>query len=232
MKNQLFQAVLFILSSVIGYAQNDDSGSLQQIMDGSPYSVMTKSVESKEVKGSPYLYDVFFPARITGSQEKVYNVRYNAYFDEFEIKNENDQINLLNKELQNLRITFSNDQSVFISSSYLDQDNQITQGYFVEASPADQENQLLIKKTKRYSESKPARSSYEKSKPAEFEENNDAYYLRLSDGVAKEIPRNKKDLANMDPKHSEAILSFIKKNRIKTSEREDLVKLVQYLNSL
>ncbi|TXD82469.1 hypothetical protein ESY86_14600 [Subsaximicrobium wynnwilliamsii] len=232
MKNQVFQAILFILFSFVGYSQNDDTDSFQQIMDGSPYSVMTKSINSKEVKGSPYLYDIFFPAKIAGLQEKIFNVRYNAYFDEFEIKDAEDQINLVNKDLQQLTITFSNDQTVFISSSYLDQNNQITRGYFVVASPENQKNQLLIKKSKRYSESKPARSSYEKSKPAEFEENKDTYYLRLSDGVAKEIPRNKKDLANMYPKHSKAILDFIKKNRINTTEREDLVKLVKYLNSL
>ena len=96
----------------------------------------------------------------------------------------------------------------------------------------NQNIKLFTKKGVRYSQAQPAVSGYDKDKPAEFKNNNDTHFVSINGAYAYELPSKKKSIAKLFPKHSKDVLNFIKKNKIKTSREEDMMKLINYINTL
>jgi hypothetical protein len=73
--------------------------------------------------------------------------------------------------------------------------------------------------------------AYKEAEPAKFEKKADSYYIKVSKNEAKLIS-GKKDITEVFPDNSDKIEAFIKKNKTKHRNIEDLKQLVQYYNSL
>ncbi|MDG5490685.1 hypothetical protein [Psychroserpens sp. SPM9] len=226
MKSIFFTAIITLMSFNV-FAQDAARQNLT-----SPGMIYSFDMNDNSIKGTPYIVNEFMPGKISiDEQSKIYNLRYNAFNDVIEIERSNGDLEALNKDLSNVTITFTKDNKSYRAYNYIDPDtNNNMKGYFVVVS--DNKKPLLVKERIVFTEKKQAKSSYDKTKPAQYKRKSDLYFTLNSSGVAVEIPSNKKDVANLFPEHSKDILNFIKSNKIKTSKQEDLVQLLNYMSTL
>ena len=222
----------YLIFSALLFAQQDDEvGSRQQLIEGSGTALMTTAKSGGKIVGSPYRNETFETAKVSGSSQSIYNVRYNAYNDEFEVKLEDNNIKNINKNLENLTVKMINTNIIFTAIDYLNDDKK-ERGFFILLNSDPNKIQLYKKVSKRFVEEKPARSSYDKGKPAEFKENNVRYFINTDSAYPEEIPRNKKDFVKLFPSHTKEIANFIKAHNIKTNNDQDLIKVINYISTL
>lgn len=227
MKHFLFtiSALLFFSLSV----QSQDLVNTQTLVSsGLIYSF---DASDKSIKGSPYLNDTFAPAQVSASKELLM-IKYNLVSDEMEVKSDKDGIYALNKNFTNLTVTFTNNNATYQIFNFINDDNLLDNGFFMVLSNPSSNIKLLLKQTKKFVEREESKSSYQEGKPAHFKTLKDKYYIVVGEQNAVELPKNKKHIAQLFPDFGDDILSFIKKNKIRTSNKEDLIKLVDYINGL
>ncbi|WP_298904497.1 hypothetical protein [uncultured Psychroserpens sp.] len=229
MIKSIFLTTMALMLSLSATAQDPARQNLT-----SPGLIYAFDLNDNSIIGTPYIENDFMPGKISADKDgKLFSLRYNAFSDVMEIKKDNNDIEALNKDLLNVTITFSKGNKAYRAYNYVDSDTKNgKRGYFVVLSDASSKKPLLAKEVIKFTEKKKASSSYAKTKPAQYKRKDDVYYTLNDKGIAIKIPSKKKDIAKAFPKHSKAILDFIKSNKIKTSKKEDLMKLVDYINTL
>ncbi len=220
---------LFALNS---HSQSITNGVIQDGVNSNLQGLFkTVEYDLRDIEGSPYINKVFTAAEISTQKKTLFALRYNAYNDQFEVKGDDKKTYLLNKLKKDFIIKFNSTNKSYKAFSYIKDDNFLT-GYFVILSNIKSKISLLKKERIMFVESKVGVTSYQEDKPAHFKRVNDKYFLKIEDNPAKILPKNKKDIAKIFPEHSKEILSFIKKNKIKTSKEADLIKLASFINTL
>ena len=186
-----------------------------------------------EAQGSPYINDSFMPVRIQlGDEAKIYIGRYNAYKGDMEIKVDGKAKPIaLDITKQDYTIIFVNTKVTYKVYNYLNDKNNSQRGFLVDVKINDNAS-LLRKESIKFVQATAAQSSYQKDTPAQFKRLKDAYYIKYKDNAIVEMPKKKKEIAAMFPEKSKEILKFIKSEKIKTSKEKDLIKLVDYINSI
>ncbi len=214
-----------------GYSQNLDQVQPSFIKSGLIY---TFDANDKSIKGNPYLNETFSSARISADSSKLFNIRYNLVSDEMEMEMGKDKTGIIaiNKSIPGISITFVKSGLTYQVFDYLNNNGSFKNGYFVNLTNPNDEVKLLLKESKVFIDSKPTKSGYQPSTPASFKKKDDKYFIKLSDSHAFELKKNKKKIANLFPKYESNILSFIKKNKIKVTKKEDLEKLFNFINTL
>lgn len=188
--------------------------------------------DDNSINGSPYVNDKFVPARVTiNDEEKIYNVRYNAYLDIIELEDENKQTFTINKSVENLTITLLDTGEVLELVKYLEE-YTIKESYFLHLSPPTHNVKLFKKSNIKLIPAKASFNGYDKARKATYASASDEYYIKVGEDLAVLAPRRKKDIGKLIPEHKSEILKFVKENKIKTSREEDLKELVDYLNLL
>lgn len=240
-KTQVLTVVLSLLAISFNSAQEQtednrflQSGDAQNIEVLAPTnSFYAFDNSDNTIEGSVYIQKNYMPAKLSlNNMTKIYNLRYNAYSDEFEIQNEGQKPGAINKKINNLLIVFVDDNKTYESLYYVNDDGESIKGYFVHISNTNSNYKLLVKESIKFVEKKPAETSYDKARPAKFTRLKDAYYIANNKNPAVRFPKKKKDFAKVFPEKHKEILSYIKKNKIKTSKESDLKKLMTYINSL
>ena len=217
-----------VLTYSIGFCQ--DLGNNSPLVDSGRINTYDRG--DKTITRNPYLNETFSPAKVSIDDSKVFSIRYNLVSDEMEVNNEHSGILAINTNISNISITFLNDNKTYQVYNYLDIDGQSKKGFLVKLSNSNNSIQLLIKEAKKFVDSKPAKSSYQEATPATFKRVADKFYIKIGDDVAFELPKNKKEIAKLFPKSESNILSYIKKEKIKTSKKDDLIKLFSFINTL
>lgn len=184
--------------------------------------------KNKNIKGSPYINDVFQVVKLKRFGDKSFTGRYDANLGEMQIKRENDTIALNNTE--NFEITFVLSDKTYKTQSYLDSNGIPKRGFFVVLNETDS-LAVLKEEVIRFYEEKPSTNGYDKAKPAEYRRTKDVYYYRQGKHVSV-LPQKRKDFIKLFPEHSKDLEIFIKKNKINLKEDEDLITLFQYLETL
>lgn len=183
----------------------------------------------KTTQGTPYLDEVFTPARVSAENTKIFDVRYNMVSDEMEVLTENKEVYAINKAILNITITFLKSNETYHVFNYLNEDGSSDNGYFILLSNVTSKVKLLLKESKVFKEGQAIKSGYQGAVPASFIENKAKYFIKVGDDKAMETPKNKKDFAKLFPKFESQISLFIKKNKIKTKSKEDLLKLTEFM---
>lgn len=207
----------------------------QQILNNSIRDVehliaTSRSIENNNkyanAKGSPYLTDNFISAKIIPGN-KTYWVRYNAYEDVMEVKT-NSKIIILDNSQGDYKIIFTSNSNPYVA---LMEKGKKRRGYFIEVLKTD--NISLYKKTeKKYTPKRESLNSYDKDKPAYFSKGKSTYFIQQIDSDLQELPTKQKAFLNLFSNNKTKVKDFIKKNRIKLSRENDLVQLVNFVNSL
>jgi hypothetical protein len=186
-----------------------------------------KSNDLSDIKGSPYVNDIFTQAVIS-PLEKMFLVRYNAVIDEIEVSLENDKILALDKYKENYIITFNKDQKKYV---ILDNNGELE--YYVEMKKLDKLS-LYKKEKKVYHPKEEANSSYQKEKPAYFSDLKVSYYININSENNKllEFSNNKNSLLKLFPNYKNDLKTFLKKEKNNLKDENDIIKAVTHLNGL
>lgn len=188
---------------------------------------------NKNYEGSPYLNEEFILGSISPNK-KNFLIRYNAYNDLFEVKKGKDSILNLNK--RNLDYIIELDGLTFKSFKYRTSEEESKQfGYFAIMTNLESNFVLLKNYEKKFTEEQKAINSYTSDIPASFSSTTNNYFLLTTTDnkeEIKEISTKAKDLYNLLPKKKDKIKSFIKKDKLKLKNESDLIKVINYINTL
>ncbi len=191
--------------------------------------LLKSNISQVNYKGSPYLSEGFSYGKIIVDNDKIFkkNLRFNAYSDVFEIKN-NGRISGLIKS-KNVKVLLNGE--LYQLFSYPDKGIE-KDGYFVNLNPKGTKISLLLKNEKEFIEAKKATNSYSDNKPAKFIYKK-LYFIKKGNKLpVVEIRLSKKSVLKALKNQKQAILSFIKNNKLKLRNEKDVVKLFNYYNTL
>jgi hypothetical protein len=180
-----------------------------------------------EVKGSPYLDESYVDGVILfANNTRTAQVRYNAWKDLIEFKQENGQARVLDPANTIKRVQFG--QTTFVVEKY-DADGTERFGYFSRLDSG--KVSLYAKKVMKFTPAMKARALDGGDQPAEFRRAPDEFYLKIADGTLTEI-KNIKSLVAALPDKKEEVSAFAKKQKISPRDEKELTALIQYYNSL
>lgn len=185
------------------------------------------NVNYTNIEGSPYLNDLFLDAHVS-LVDSVMDVRYNINIDEMEFK-KGHKVYYMNKT-DSLKVKFikSNDCYMYLEFKLKD---LYQKGYLILKT-----NNNKVNFYKRNSVTlvpyKAPSNSYSEPKPEHFRRDNDIYFIGLADGNIVEMPTKKKELLKMFPNKEKEIEAFLKSNKTSFKEENDLIVLVNYLDTL
>lgn len=192
--------------------------------------LMSKNVSKKiNADGSPYVDEEFTSIKIDQYSDKIYTGRYNAYNDEMEVKVEGGKIVALDNKSE-LTVRFTSKNKVYKTYNYTTDNGVSKRGFLVVVEESDK-YALLKREYIKYYQGEEATSSYQQDKPATFRREDDTYFLKMDDKMMY-IPLKKKSFLKAFPEHSSELKSYIKENKIKLKDEEDLAKIIKYISEL
>lgn len=183
---------------------------------------------SSDVIGSPYLNETFAKGEVyfdKGNLTVVQQARYNIYSDWVEYQQNNQTLVLdPDQRIRKVRI----EDHVLIVDKYPTR-GKIKHGYFTLLDSG--KLMLLSKHVVNYREPQAAGALESTSRPAKYTRAPDEFYYKLGSGDLKKID-NVKDLIADLPGNAEELKEFVKKEKISARKKEELLKFVQYYNTL
>lgn len=232
MKKHLF-LILYSVSIMCYSQQNitfvDGRGAFQA---NSSNFITIYNDDTIDVEGSKYIQENYIPATISVYSGYKFNVRYNAYDDEMEVQGKENKSFALNKTEKNVEVTFLNTNTIYSIYSYNNSDGEADFGYFQKLTSGEKAS-LLKKEKIMFIQEKQSKTGYDAYRPPQFKRLKDKYYIKTKNNPkAIELPKNKKLIANLFPEVKTDILKFIKENKLKTNNKKDLIKLVNFINEL
>ena len=218
-----YTVITLLLLSLSGYSQKTDSE--QTLVHRT--SITSFDLRSKELVGSIYINEDFLPAKLSNSQDQ-YLMRYNAYLDEMEVE-KNGNAYHLSKNL-NYSINFEGINKTYQVYNYLEKKETVP-GFFVVLYSGDNISLLIKEKIKFFEEVKP-KTGYDKYVPPTLKRVSDEFYIGYKNRVAKELPSKKKDILDLFESKGSAIESYAKINNLGFKNREDLIQIFKYYDTL
>lgn len=179
-----------------------------------------EGVPEEKYEGSPYLQETFVSGHVYFGKEKSVPVsmRYDIYADIMEIQVEG-VIYLLKPDPQITEIQIG--EQTFVPESF----KPLKKAVYVELLESGKLT-LLAKKVVNY------RKKIEISDiPAKYSRQQDQYYYKFDKQPVVKIT-SVKDIIENSPERKEELSQFVKAEKISAKDRDDLVKLVKYYNSL
>jgi hypothetical protein len=199
-------------------------GSIEDKLDKLKYDIST-------IEGSPYMSNTFESGQLYYGDELVGNIfyRYNAYNEEIEIKQENRQeepVRGLSKD-KKIRLVTQGKPTSF--KTFIDKSGNTKNGYLTLLASGDYNLYKHLKVT--FKEAKKAENSFVQDSPAKFSQFTE-YFLEDANGKRiNEIEMsNKKIVQLVDGEKRNELKAFLKENKIKIKDVNDLYKVMDFLN--
>ncbi|MEA3463045.1 MAG: hypothetical protein U9R49_14260 [Bacteroidota bacterium] len=189
---------------------------------------ITWSAGHSEIKGSPYLTEEFLPGMIhwNGMWNEGFDIRYNIYQGTFEAKLERGIIAI--DPIKNNIDTINYREEVFVKK-YLEEGKDKLVVYL---SLLGQQNGFALYKQYRITLTEAVTDTdlYHKAKPAEYKTQNPVYYVfRDNEHWTVKGSKTLAEIFQIDPK---VVKRYLKDNKYKLSQEEDLLEAVLYFSSL
>lgn len=201
-----------------------DFFNINKLESGDWKRILTES----DIEGSPYLDDEFVEGSVFMTSKVQFvglPLRYNIFNDQVEFRTEDETVQVLSVPEVIEKVEFGQTTLEYSVYSNL---NKIKRGFFVVLEKG--KATLYSRPRVNFEDAKKA-AAYSDAKPPRFIKRPDEYYIRLGKEPAELIAR-KKDLEGLFTDHEKEMLEFLNNNKINTNRPEDLVKVVQYYNSL
>lgn len=180
-----------------------------------------------KVKGTPYLDEAYVDGKIlTATTARNVPVRYNAYKDLIEFQVDG-QPRVLDPSTTVKKVSLG--QSTFVVEKYVTDKGIPKYGYFTLLDSG--KVNLFSKKSVKFTPGLKGRALDGTDQPAEFRRNPDEFYFKVGTGELVEI-KNIKTMIAAFPDKQDELAAFAKKEKISPKDEEELVKLVEYYNSL
>lgn len=199
---------------------------------GPPYVNPDKTL-LEVADGSQYLDDEFKRIKTASKDVKV-EARYNAYFDEMEIKKEEKEPGWVNKDHHQNNVVLAEDGTAYKILDAKGNTETSELGYYQLLVHSNYVS-LYKKKTKILAVGVDA-GPYMIPPPkviTEFQEIKTEYYIEFNNsGIAQKLPSTRGRIAKIFRKNKDLIRDYIKENKLKVTRDEDMVKIFVYVNSL
>ena len=179
-------------------------------------------------EGSPYLNDDFTPAQINDIEETQF-VRFNAYEGKIEVNVSADQVVELDGADAYVILLKDGSGKVYETHSYIDSKGQVKYSFF-EKVKATEKYTLYIKEQIKYSKAVKA-EAYKEAQPASFKKEGSKFFVndlwKGSEDLV-ELPQRTKTFTDLFPNQAKSLKNFIKQEKLKLGEREDLVRILDH----
>jgi len=185
-----------------------------------------------DIDGSIYLDDKFKLGTIydKGVAYKKLHVRYDAYNDEFEIK-ETGTSERVNALVKHSNISCSLEGDTFIYSEYGDSRKMTKEGYLI-VLYSGTDKKLYQRSLKVFKEGKQAKTSHGTSFPHRFIEEVE-FFVSKNGEMPKWLRLKKSEvLSFLGEDKEKSIKRFIKDKKINLTHRKDLIELFVFSNQL
>lgn len=183
------------------------------------------------IEGSPYQSNTFAPGKLYYGEEAVGDIyfRYNAYNEEIEIKQNNTEtapIRGLGKD-KKIRLVANGNEISF--KTFVNKRGNTKNGYLTLVSDGEYKLYKHLRVT--FKEAKRAENTLVNGTPAKFSQST-VYYLGSPDGKRLDEVQlnNKKLLELVDKSQQNELKQYLKENRIKVNDVNDLSKVLNFLN--
>jgi len=191
--------------------------------------LLRKSLKGEygKYEGSPFLNEEFGEATVISSENEVFEkvpLRYNVYSDLFEVELEEGVYNLKRGGMA-ARVKLDDRDFVFTFYDYQSTEREgylevLIEGYY----SLYKKYQIVFQEAE---EAKP----YQEAKPAAFQERAPLFYI--SSGENKPVfVKTKKNLLDIAGDKEQELKAFIKDSKLKIRDEADMVKAVEFLNSI
>jgi len=185
-----------------------------------------------DIDGTIYVNDAFAQGVLFEDDKEINEpyFRYDAYNDEIEIKEtlESKEVGILPRH-PTFSCTFNNEAYYYLG--YKDSDGEFKKGYLTPLNPGG-EYTLFIKRIKVFKEGKEARNSFEKSFAHRFLDKEE-YYVNRAGEVPVFLKTKKSEVISVFPEQNQnTIKKYIKEKRLSLGNRDDLLNLFTYANTL
>lgn len=183
-------------------------------------------LEESDIEGSPYMNNDFINGNVfMNSKEQYVDVllRYNIYNDQIEFKSGENIQSLSPPELID-KIELNGEIYEYIPYSL---GKRIKKGFFIRLTEG--KAQLYKRAEIQFKKAENA-GAYKEAEPAKFIRKPDSFYVKIEEAQGQKVLK-RKNLPELFPDKQAELTAFIKKNKVKINE-EDLLKLVEYYNSL
>jgi len=187
--------------------------------------VKTTNLLSKDSTG--YINGIFLPAKINNSK-KTFNIRYNVYKDEMEIK-ENDAIYFLPKNIGQT-IYFQSTNKVFQVFSVIDKAEN-KKAYFILLFGGTKLTLLLKERIDLHSRFI-SNKRYIGYLPPTFKHIKGKLYVGYKNNTSQELPKKKKDILKLFSYKSKEVELFANNNNYGFKKQKDLIELFKFYDSL
>ncbi|MBV1924678.1 MAG: hypothetical protein KUG68_11695 [Flavobacteriaceae bacterium] len=231
------KAVLFILLSIIFYPVFSQSEKFN-------YRLSVRTIDMQQlngfegmydesrsnIEGSPYANNDFMLGSIYQNEKVLKNnllLRYNIYSDEIEIK-ENKNSKEYSALIKNQDYTIVIDERIYVS---IPLNGSEENGNYFNVLVPEGRFKLYKKSSISFQKAKPAVTSYDRDRPAKFTTLN-TFYLVDHNGKFYELPSKSSKFYKVFKEKSSNLKSFAKKGKINIKKEKDLIRLINYYNSL
>lgn len=179
-----------------------------------------------QTRGSQFFDEEFRPAKT--NDDNIIWVRYNAYYDEIQVKGENNQVTDL-AHRKDVLIRTTDKKYTYVHTDYSNGKENI-KGYLCVVS--NNEKAKIYSRPKIILREATDASGYDGPKPAEYVKAGISYYIKINDDGIVPMPSSKSKLAKMFPGKEVEMKQFFKDNNISFSDEKDLSKLGEFLNTI
>lgn len=224
MRKTLFLAVPALMISYTSLAQGSPALELPTVYIQN--TVTGSNSMPSNVIGSPYLNEEFAIGTVSIKDAESYQtyLRYNAFNDELEMRNGNTTNAVMKRDYISVRLG----RDVYTIHSYAVSGGE-KNGYFNALNKG--EVVLLRKRQMNLRQGQAATSSYGKDKPPKFELV-ESYYISINGETAQPLKLNKKAVLAVFSENSSDLNAYVKKNKLKLKSEAEVLKLLEYNNSL
>ena len=181
----------------------------------------------KNLVGSVYINDEFSKAKLS-SHESFFEIRYDAYSDEMEMKTPEDIRYLLKTPKLEIRFPDSDKTYGLYSNSNTSENKE---GFFVIILKGDKFS-LLLKEKVIFTDEFVPKTGYEKYVAPTLKRTEDKFYIGYKNNMANELPSRKNDVLSLFSGKSKDVKKYAKTNKLSFSKKDDLIKIFTYYNSL
>ncbi|MDT0540551.1 MULTISPECIES: hypothetical protein [Croceitalea] len=190
------------------------------------------SYEDSTIEGSPYKANTFMPTQLYYGDEAIGQVyyRYNAHNQEIETKQQNLDQEPIRALGRDKKIKLMVDGKPMSFKTFIDKSGNTQNGYLTLLR--DGKYKLYKRLNIVFKDAKKAPNSFVKGTPARFTPFTE-YYLESEDGKRiDEIELNTKKFLNVvGSENRESVKQFIKENKIKLKDEQDVYAILTFLNS-
>ena len=217
--------IILMLVATNVFSQQMDIKNVQDVFTLKEIIGDKYSPYGSDVKGSAFIHSELQNISIEGNEMKG---KYNAARDYMELDKEGSTVFFLPAIEYRYKVIFTDLNETYQAFEY----EKFKYGFFKILNEGKNAKLLCKEKILFKPEVKP-KSSFDTYKPAEFKRKKDIYYIKFKEkDLVFELSTRKSKFLNVFNDHSGAVKKFIKDEKLNIKDKNDLIKIFDYYNTL